>query len=95
MPPPPLEMLVLPDTVLFVTVSVPALSMPPPNRSAVLPVNVLLVTVSGDKLGSALRWEPSRGGELFPHVYGAIPMAAVEKVEPLPLGKDGAHQFPF
>ena len=56
---------------------------------------LLLVTVSSDKLGSALRWEPSRGGELFPHVYGVIPMDAVEKVEPLPLGEDGRHQFPF
>lgn len=56
---------------------------------------LLLVTVSGDKLGSALRWEPSRGGELFPHVYGVIPIDAVEKVEPLPHGDGGTHQFPF
>lgn len=57
--------------------------------------DLLLVTVDGSRLGSILKWEESRGGALFPHVYGVIPMGAVEKVEPLPLGEDGAHQFPF
>lgn len=56
---------------------------------------LLLITIDGEKLGPALRWEPSRGDELFPHVYGVIPMDAVEKVDPLPLGEDGTHQFPF
>ena len=55
---------------------------------------LLLITIDGEKLGPSLRWEPSRGGELFPHVYGAISMEAVEKVDPLPLGDDGTHQFP-
>ena len=57
--------------------------------------NLLLVTIDGDKLGDSLQWEPSRGGELFPHVYGAIPIETVERVDPLPLGEDGNHQFPF
>ncbi len=56
---------------------------------------LLLVTVNASKLGTSLRWEPSRGGADFPHVYGVIPMAAVERVDPLPLGEDGVHQFPF
>ena len=56
---------------------------------------LLLITIDGEKLGPPLRWEPSRGGELFPHVYGVIPMEAVEQVDPLPLGEDGTHQFPF
>jgi uncharacterized protein (DUF952 family) len=56
---------------------------------------LLLVTIDGDKLGSALRWEPSRDGALFPHVYGVIPMEAVDKVDPLPLDASGVHQFPF
>lgn len=40
-----------------------------------------------------LKWEPSRGGDLFPHVYGAIPTQAAASVHPLPL-VNGVHQFP-
>jgi uncharacterized protein (DUF952 family) len=40
-----------------------------------------------------LKWEASRGGDLFPHVYGAIPTAAAEWAKPLPL-IDGMHVFP-
>ncbi|QJP15129.1 DUF952 domain-containing protein [Starkeya sp. ORNL1] len=43
---------------------------------------------------TALRWEPSRGGHLFPHLYAALPLAAVAWVQPLPLDADGAHRFP-
>ena len=42
---------------------------------------------------SGLRWEPSRGGELFPHVYGSLPAAAATWVKPLPLA-EGCHVFP-
>ena len=45
------------------------------------------------RLGPALRWEPSRGGALFPHLYGALPLAAVVWARPLPLGADGRHDF--
>ena len=55
---------------------------------------LLLVSVDSGKLGGALRWEPSRGGALFPHFYGALALAAVRKVEPLPLGANGRHRFP-
>lgn len=41
-------------------------------------------------LGSNLRWEPSRGGQLFPHYYGALPVGAVIETHPLPLDPDGA-----
>lgn len=41
--------------------------------------DLLLVTVDGEEL--ALRWEPSRGGQLFPHLYGALPLSAVLTVE--------------
>jgi uncharacterized protein (DUF952 family) len=41
-----------------------------------------------------LKWELSRGGALFPHVYGVLPVTAVHRVEPLPLGADGLHQLP-
>ena len=56
--------------------------------------NLLLITVDGDKLGKSLRWETSRGGELFPHVYGEITMDHVLAVDTLPLGDDGKHVFP-
>jgi uncharacterized protein (DUF952 family) len=55
---------------------------------------LLLVSVDSARLGPALKWEPSRGGALFPHLYGALELAAVAKVEPLPLGPDGRHLFP-
>ena len=56
--------------------------------------NLLLVAVDAAALGPALRWEPSRGGALFPHLYGDLPLAAVRWVKPLPLGADGRHVFP-
>lgn len=55
---------------------------------------LVLVAVEASRLGEALRWEPSRGGALFPHLYGPLPLDAVRSVEPLPLGPDGRHQFP-
>jgi uncharacterized protein (DUF952 family) len=45
-------------------------------------------------LGSALKWEPSRGGALFPHLYGPLTLKAVKRVDPLPVGADGRHVFP-
>ena len=56
--------------------------------------DLVLVAVDADTLGAALRWEPSRGGALFPHLYADLPMAAVRWVKPLPLGPDGVHVFP-
>jgi len=54
----------------------------------------ILVMVDLAALGDTLRWEPSRGGALFPHVYGAIPFTAVAGHSKLRLGDDGAHLFP-
>ena len=56
--------------------------------------DLLLVAVDGDSLGAALRWEKSRGGALFPHLYSALPCTAVLWTKPLPLGDDGLHRFP-
>jgi uncharacterized protein (DUF952 family) len=56
--------------------------------------DLVLVAVDAPALGAALRWEPSRGGDLFPHLYAALPLAAVVWVKPLPLGADGRHVFP-
>ena len=56
-------------------------------------LDLVLVAVDGGKLGAALRYEPSRGGAMFPHLYGQLPLSAVRWVKPLPLGPDG-HMFP-
>lgn len=55
---------------------------------------LLLVAIDGGALGTALVYEPSRGGQLFPHLYGALPLDVVLWEKPLPLGADGAHLFP-
>ena len=55
---------------------------------------LVLVAVDAAALGSALRYEPSRGGQLFPHLYGNLPLSAVRWARPLPLGADGRHVFP-
>ena len=44
--------------------------------------------------GDALRWEPSRGGALFPHLYAPLPRAAMLWSAPLPIGPGGRHRFP-
>ena len=55
---------------------------------------LVLLGVDPERLGAALRWEPSRGGALFPHLYGPLPVDAVLAVHNLPLCPDGTHQFP-
>lgn len=54
--------------------------------------NLVLVAVEAG--GLDLRWEPSRGGDLFPHLYTALPLSAVQWVKPLPLDAAGRHVFP-
>ncbi len=56
--------------------------------------DLLLLTVDGAALGDALKWEPSRGGALFPHLYGELALDSVVSIAPLPLGPDGRHRFP-
>ena len=55
--------------------------------------DLVLVAVDEEAL-RGLRYEPSRGGALFPHLYGTLPLEAVAWVKPLPLGPDGSHVFP-
>jgi len=56
--------------------------------------DLLLIAVDGAALGGALKWEPSRGGALFPHLYGELALNAVISIAALPLGPDGKHRFP-
>lgn len=56
--------------------------------------DLVLVSVDAAKLGKSLKWEPSRGGVLFPHLYSALELGTVLRVDPLPLDEDGRHAFP-
>jgi uncharacterized protein (DUF952 family) len=56
--------------------------------------NLVLLHIDAARLGDRLKWEPSRGGALFPHLYGELELAAVIRVDPLPLAADGRHRFP-
>jgi uncharacterized protein (DUF952 family) len=55
--------------------------------------DLVLAAVEAEALGPALRWEPARGGALFPHLYGSLPLSAVRWTRALPLGADGRHVF--
>lgn len=50
---------------------------------------LVVLEVEGDDLGEGLRWEPSRGGDLFPHLYGHLESRLVRGVSEAPLGPDG------
>ncbi len=56
--------------------------------------DLVLVQFETHDLGEALRWEPSRGGEEFPHLYGELPTAIAVAVHTLRLGDDGVPQLP-
>ena len=55
---------------------------------------LFLIAVDADALGDKLKWEPARGGELFPHLYGELEFDAVISVMDLPLRSDGSHAIP-
>ena len=55
--------------------------------------DLLLLSVREEDLGQSLKWDVSRGGNLFPHIYGPLPISVVSEVIPLPL-VNGVHQFP-
>lgn len=55
---------------------------------------LVLVAVDPAGLGDTLRWEPSRGGALFPHLYGALRPSTVLGVARIPIGPTGRHVLP-
>lgn len=55
---------------------------------------LFLIEVDGDALGAELRWERSRNGELFPHLYGELDLGAVLSVINLSIRFDGSHDVP-
>ena len=56
--------------------------------------DLLLIAIDADALGAALKWEPSRGGDLFPHLYGTLATSAELWVKPLPRDSGGQHILP-
>ena len=54
----------------------------------------MLLEVDANRLGDGLKWEKSRGGALFPHLYGPLDLAAVISVMKLELADDGSHLLP-
>ena len=55
---------------------------------------LVLLAVDPEALGAALKWEPSRQGALFPHLYGELPFAARRGAWDLPFVPDSRHVFP-
>ena len=55
--------------------------------------DLLLVAYEAERFGERLKWEPSRGGDLFPHVHGTLTPSAALWMKPLLLSPDG-HVFP-
>ncbi len=54
---------------------------------------LMLIAFEADAMGDALKWEPSRGGDLFPHLYRTLSLSEVLWAKPLPF-ENGAHVFP-
>ena len=59
-----------------------------------LTTGLFLVAVDADALGDALRWEPSRNDELFPHLYGELDLGAVTAILDMRARSDGTHDIP-
>ena len=55
--------------------------------------DLLLAAFKAEALGADLRWEPSRGGQLFPHLYAPLPTDAALWAMPMPLGANGKHDL--
>jgi uncharacterized protein (DUF952 family) len=55
--------------------------------------DLMLLAIDSADLGNALKWETSRGGDLFPHLYGDLEVLHVKWAAPLPL-REGKHLFP-
>ncbi len=53
-----------------------------------------VAAVDLEALGEAVKWEPSRGGALFPHIYAALPLSAVVAYSALERGEDGKVRLP-
>ncbi len=64
------------------------------NANGVAETGLSLVRFDAATLGEALKWEPSRGGALFPHFYGVLTLDLVTDIVPLSVSDDGRHIVP-
>jgi uncharacterized protein (DUF952 family) len=55
---------------------------------------LMLAAVELSRLGDTVRWEPARGGQLFPHIHGSLPVGAVVSVAPLERTANGMVRLP-
>ncbi len=78
----------------FIHVSTGAQIVESARRHRAGQAGLLLLAVDTTRLGDRLKWEPSRAGDLFPHLYGPLDPAESTSAVPLPLGPDGLHVFP-
>jgi len=54
--------------------------------------DLVLLAIDADTLGDALKWEPSRGGDLFPHLYGPLPISTTASARTLAMSEDGTSE---
>jgi uncharacterized protein (DUF952 family) len=73
----------------FIHFSTAAQAQETARRHFVGQADLVVLEVETDDLGLVLRWEPSRGGDLFPHLYGALAANLVRYVTEAPLDADG------
>jgi uncharacterized protein (DUF952 family) len=56
--------------------------------------DLVLLAIRTADIAAHLKWEPSRGGQLFPHLYGPLPMSAVIRSAPISVAADGTVLMP-
>ena len=77
----------------FIHLSTPAQTPGTAEKHFAGESDLVLVALAAARLGPALNWEPSRGGQLFPHLYRPLRLSDVVWDKSLPLGASG-HIFP-
>ncbi len=78
----------------FIHFSLPSQVAETARRHFLGQTGLFLIEVDADALGDALRWEPSRDDELFPHLYGELDLGAVTNVLDMHMRADGSHDIP-
>ena len=78
----------------FIHFSLPSQVAETARRHFLGQTGLFLIEVDADALGDALRWEPSRDDELFPHLYGELDLGAVTNVLDMHTRADGSHDIP-
>ncbi|MEO8114183.1 MAG: DUF952 domain-containing protein [Phenylobacterium sp.] len=77
----------------FIHFSTSAQAQETARRHFVGQADLVVLELETDDLGAAIRWEPSRGGDLFPHLYGEVDPAHVRAVTEAPLDEQGTPQL--